>query len=120
AASLLARSPRLIRPLALLLAAAVCARAVRIGFSRTASEDSYGPYRVQAALWLRDNVPPEARIGSWNAGMIGYFSHRKVVCLDGLVNDVVYLDRVTRGRDLPGYLDDERIEWIADQACGPE
>jgi hypothetical protein len=39
------------------------------------------------ALWLRDNTHADAVIGSLNAGILGYFSQRTVVNLDGVVND---------------------------------
>lgn len=40
---------------------------------------------------LVDALPRGARIGSWNAGVYGYFlSDRTVVNLDGLVNNAVY------------------------------
>lgn len=81
---------------------------------------SYAPYRWAAGLWLRDHVDAGARIGSWNAGTIGYVSERHVVNLDGLVNDRRYYDDVIHGKDLPGYLEREGIAWLADQSCGVE
>ena len=39
-----------------------------------------------AALWVRDNTAPDTVIASWDAGIIGYFSDRPVVNLDGVVN----------------------------------
>jgi hypothetical protein len=57
-------------------------------------------------------------VGSWNAGLLGYFSHRPVVNLDGLVNDRTYFENVILGHDLETYLRDEGIERLADQACG--
>ena len=38
------------------------------------------------ALWVRDNTAPGTVIASWDAGVIGYFSDRPVVNLDGVVN----------------------------------
>jgi hypothetical protein len=38
------------------------------------------------ALFVRDNTPPGTVIASWDAGIIGYFSDRPVVNLDGVVN----------------------------------
>jgi hypothetical protein len=74
--------------------------------------------RIRAAEWIRKNTRPSARIGSWNAGMLGYFSHRTVINLDGLANDISYYRWVTRGRRLEEYLIDERVSYLADQACG--
>jgi hypothetical protein len=62
----------------------------------------YAYYRIQAADWIRGNTAASDRIGSWNAGTFGYFSHRTVVNLDGLVNDVHYLQRVLERNDLEG------------------
>lgn len=41
---------------------------------------------LTAARWVRANTPPDARLGSFNAGIIGYYSGRTVVNLDGVVN----------------------------------
>ena len=38
------------------------------------------------ALWVRDNTPANVIIASWDAGIVGYFSDRPVVNLDGVVN----------------------------------
>ena len=84
----------------------------------TDAERFQATHRVRAATWLRDHLSPETRVGSWNAGMIGYFSHRPIVNLDGLANDRVYFDRVIVNGELDAYLREERIEWLADQACG--
>jgi hypothetical protein len=81
---------------------------------------TYATYRHGAALWLRENTSEDSRTGSWNAGLLGYFSHRAIVNLDGLVNDRRYLEEVVVGRDLDGYLRRERIGRLADQACGTD
>lgn len=39
-----------------------------------------------AALWVRDNSAPGTVIASWDAGIVGYFSERPLVNLDGVVN----------------------------------
>jgi hypothetical protein len=69
---------------------------------------------------MRDELPEGARIGSWNAGMLGYFSHRAVINLDGLVNDAEYFELVIRKHRLQQYLAAEEIGWIADQSAGHE
>ena len=51
-----------------------------------------GPLYV-AARWARDHLEPGARVGSWNAGAIGFLSGRQVVNLDGVVNTFAYLER---------------------------
>ena len=85
-------------------AAACAALAVFLAFDAVrryqgpAAEE--GPLYV-AARWARDNLGPEARIGTWNAGAIAYLSQRQVVNLDGIVNTVGYVQR--EQYDLCGY-----------------
>lgn len=50
-----------------------------------------------AGLWLRDNTPESTVAASWDAGATGYFSHRSVINLDGLVNSKAYLEAFQRG-----------------------
>ena len=118
AGALLAGFPRAARAAALLALAAVAARlpaAARADWSTSAPR-----YVLDVARWLRENTPPEARAASWNGGgMLGYFSHRSVVVLDGFANDAAYLRDVIRGGRLESYLRDERIGWIGEPGCGP-
>ena len=64
-----------------------------------------------AALWLDANLQG-ARVGVFNAGIIGYFSHADVINLDGLVNNDAYA--AMKERRLYEYLRDEGITHIAD------
>ena len=59
-------------------------------------------------------VPGNARIGCFNAGIPAYFGTHTVVNLDGLVNhDLV---EVYRRGDIWAWLSNERIEFIADES----
>jgi hypothetical protein len=80
-----------------------------------------GPrYALDAAGWLRERTPPDARVAAWNGGgMLGYFSHRSVAVLDGFVNDAAYLRDVIRGGRLESYLRVEGIGWLGEAGCGP-
>jgi hypothetical protein len=57
-------------------------------------------------------VPPGEAIACFNAGIPAFFSRRRIVNLDGLVNASVvpYL----RARDLERYFSDENLHYIAD------
>lgn len=44
------------------------------------------------AQWVRDNTPSDTVIASWDAGIVGYFSARPVVNLDGVVNSFEWKD----------------------------
>lgn len=65
-----------------------------------------------AALWLNENVPPETNVGVFNAGIIGYVAHARVINLDGLVNNNAY--EAMRDRHLWRYIREEEIEYIID------
>lgn len=45
------------------------------------------PAGYKIAKWLLNNTHPNERIGAWNSGIIGYFSDRHVINLDGVVNN---------------------------------
>ena len=66
-----------------------------------------------AALWVRDNTPPGTVISSWDAGVIGYFSDRPVVNLDGVVNSFEWKDALDDAPDATRrFLDDRRAELV--------
>jgi len=54
---------------------------------------SFGPREVEkyrSAIWISKNLPENARIASFNSGVIGYFAKRFVMNSDGLVNNSAY------------------------------
>ncbi|MFT7464340.1 MAG: hypothetical protein ACI9EF_002695 [Pseudohongiellaceae bacterium] len=69
--------------------------------------------RYAASIWLRDNVPDEAIVGSWNAGVIGYYADCHVINLDGLINSWEFLPYLAKG-DLANYCRDFGLDYIAD------
>jgi hypothetical protein len=44
-------------------------------------------YRI--AAWIRENTPEDARFATWSSGLIGYYSDRTVINLDGVVNNEI-------------------------------
>ena len=44
----------------------------------------------RAAIWVRDNVPKEGRIGSFNSGILAYYCPQTVINLDGVVNGAAF------------------------------
>ncbi len=54
----------------------------------------------------------DGMVGSWNAGIIGYYQGGTIVNLDGLVNNDIYEYAVRN--DLPTYLSQEGIKYIVD------
>lgn len=85
-----------------------------VAYYLQAYEPSLNNRRVDTAAWINANLPADARIGAWNAGVLGYFSDRTVVNLDGLANDRAYLDFIASGAPLENYLKQERIDYVVD------
>lgn len=54
-----------------------------------------------AAEWMRANLPDDAVVLSWDAGALGYFSHRQVFNLDGVANSHTYYRALREGRPWP-------------------
>lgn len=50
-----------------------------------------------AGIWISDNLPADAVLGSWDAGVVGYFTEQPVMNLDGVVNSFDYLDASEAG-----------------------
>ncbi len=62
--------------------------------------------------WLQQHTPPTTIIGSFNAGIFGYFSGRRVVNLDGVINEDAY--RALAAHRLADYVDEARLDWVID------
>lgn len=113
---LVSRTPHVARMVATLVLIACAAR----GPLEMWHAIQRGPYSeiLDAALWLRRNTTASERLGSWaGGGILGYFSGRHVVILDGLANDKEFFRRVLEGGDLYGYLRDEGVGWLTAPAC---
>lgn len=65
---------------------------------------------LQAARWAEANLPQGTRIGSWDAGLIGYSTSRPVINLDGVVNDVGWLHALRDGTTA-ARLQREGVRW---------
>ncbi len=50
-----------------------------------------------AAEWAAEHLPAGAVIGSWDAGVIGFYAQHPVINLDGLVNSASYRDHAAAG-----------------------
>ena len=77
-------------------------------WNRSWNEESY-----LAAQWLGQNLPPDVRVGSWNAGVLGYYSRNPVVNLDGLMNDFEFL-KVRKEQRVADYIKREKIQYLSD------
>lgn len=68
----------------------------------TSSIDWYTASQYTAAEWLSTHTPPDVRVAAFQSGIIGYFSERTVINLDGVVNSEA----------LPYYLDQNIARYL--------
>jgi hypothetical protein len=94
------------------LACMLVALGTAVGLARWGREESPRLPLIEAAFWARTELPPDARIGSWNAGALGYLSGRTVVNLDGLVNSWTFLE--SEQYDLCAYWERNGITHVID------
>lgn len=67
---------------------------------------------AEAGRWIDANLPVDARVGSWDAGTIGYFADRHIVNLDGVVNTVEWYEALEDGRTAE-LLAARDVQWVA-------
>lgn len=66
----------------------------------------------EGAAWAKTHLAPDAVIGSWNAGTIGYLSERRTVNLDGVVNSYRFFE--TDRFDLCAYWKKQGVTYLID------
>jgi hypothetical protein len=69
----------------------------------------------QSALWANQHLPDDAVVGMSDAGIFAYFCERRVVNLDGLVNNYQYQE-ILRAGEFTKYMQTQGINYIADVA----
>jgi hypothetical protein len=69
-----------------------------------------------AGAWMNDNLPDDAVVASWDAGVVGYFSHGKVVNIDGVVNSVEYYRSMGDGTYL-AFLRCEHVGYVVNHGA---
>jgi hypothetical protein len=77
--------------------------------------EGFYPWQVEmyrASSWLRQHVPPQTAIGSFNAGLYAYYSEHTVVNLDGVTNWEAF--EALRQHRLLAYIDERGISYIVD------
>jgi hypothetical protein len=68
--------------------------------------------RLAIAAWINLNTSPDAIIGAANAGIMGYYTKRSVINLDGVVNEQAFHARIAN--QLQRYIRDAGIDYLAD------
>lgn len=68
---------------------------------------------AEAGAWIRANLPDDAVLASWDAGAVGYFSHRPVVNIDGVVNSLEFYEASRAGPDaVRAFLEADGVSYI--------
>jgi len=72
--------------------------------------------RVAIARWIDQHLAPETVVAAWSAGLLSYYSNRRVINLDGLANDTAFFREVLvdRSVSLPEYLQRNGVSLIID------
>ena len=87
----------------------------------TAFQYGYGAGRYNSAHigfyeglapWIRSHTDKDAVIGGFNCGIVSYYSDRRVVTLDGVMNDAAIW--AIRSRTLEHFIDSQGITYLAD------
>lgn len=73
----------------------------------------YHSARVQAALWTKDNLPEDSIYGCFWPGTFSFFSQRRVVNLDGIVNNAYFFENYLKKDRIDEYVREENIQFIA-------
>lgn len=82
------------------------------------SDSESGPNCYTMSLWMREHLPADALLGSWNCGTLAYISERATVNLDGLINNYEKLRWITERRDIMEYIRRKRIDYVVDYFSG--
>jgi hypothetical protein len=105
----LLRTPRTRRVVAI---GATAAYAVVLGYM-SLNRVQNGNYRfLHVVDWIAARTAPDARIGVFNSGAIGYFSDRQIVNLDGKVNAAAR--EALRTDRLCWYIESQQLDYVID------
>lgn len=74
------------------------------------------PYltHYDAVVWANENIPDDEIIGSFNSGVVGYFTDNTVINLDGLMNDTEILELTREDALFMDYVKKHNITWFMD------
>lgn len=70
----------------------------------------------EAGAWISATLPAGAVVGSWDAGVLGYFTDQPVMNLDGVVNSFDYLDAQEDGTQAE-FLTDRHLAFVANHGA---
>ena len=70
----------------------------------------------EAALWIRNNTPPEARVAFYEVGVIGWYSERPIQDLLGLVTPEM-TEVIAQGKSFEAVLRERPTELVIDHTA---
>jgi hypothetical protein len=88
---------RLRRVVVAVVVLASCVQVARVWRDTRQPASGWNYHLYVGAIWARDHLPADAIVWSSSAGILGYFSGRRVVNTDGLANSRAFLETVLRG-----------------------
>lgn len=65
-----------------------------------------------AASWIKHNLPSSSTVGSFNAGIYAFYSEKRIVGLDGVVNHAAF--EAVKNRDVLHYLQASDVDFLVD------
>lgn len=68
--------------------------------------------QYNASMWLQAHTPSNSVIASMNSGIMGYYSGRTVINLDGVVNPRAF--NAIKNKELFSYIQDEGVDYFVD------
>jgi hypothetical protein len=77
--------------------------------------DGWYPVQVDmrsAADWIATTTPPDARVGGYSSGIVGYYSGRTTVNLDGVMNPDAL--QALHDRRMATYISERKIDIFVD------
>jgi hypothetical protein len=110
-AAWLMRAPS--RQLVAVLAVVTAATVVAFNMFAYYDKGDYHDGAYAAAAWARSQTPPNTVFALRDAGVFGYFSDRRTINLDGLINSYEYQNEVRDGR-LMDFLRRRGVKFVAD------
>lgn len=69
----------------------------------------------EAAVWVRTHTPPNTVLAMSDTGILGFYSQRPVINLDGIVNNLEY-QQALRAKRLNKYLRKYRVQYLVHHA----
>lgn len=106
---------RVLWPAVVTLVALVSALPIMRRDWREDVSDTWAARGYEAARWVQRETPEDAIFAMNDSGAFGYFSRRRVVSVDGLVNSFAYQDSLAAGR-FEGFLRSRGVDYFVQHA----